>query len=132
MDDVMAILIEVAPGELIDKLTILEIKKANITDPSKLRNVQHEYDVLAQVLSEQVPSSESLTGLTAELKAINEELWKIEDVIRDCERDRDFGPKFIELARAVYHTNDRRAAVKRQINVLLDSPIIEEKSYAAY
>jgi hypothetical protein len=132
MDDAMAILIEVAPGELIDKLTILEIKKANITDPAKLRNVQHEYDVLAQVLSEQVPSSESLTGLTAELKAINEELWKIEDVIRDCERDRDFGPKFIELARAVYHTNDRRAAVKRQINVLLDSPIIEEKSYAAY
>jgi len=128
----MAILIEVAPGELIDKLTILEIKKANITDPAKLRNVQHEYDVLARVLAEQVPSSEALTGLTAELKAINGELWKIEDEIRDCERDRDFGPKFIELARAVYHTNDRRAAVKRQINELLDSPIIEEKSYAAY
>jgi hypothetical protein len=132
MDDVMAILIEVAPGELIDKLTILEIKKANIIDPAKLRNVQHEYDVLARVLSEQVPSSEALTGFTADLKAINEDLWKIEDDIRDCERDRDFGAKFIELARAVYHTNDRRAAVKRQINELLDSPIIEEKSYAAY
>ena len=128
----MAILIEIAPGELIDKLTILEIKKANITDPAKLRNVQHEYDVLFRVLTEQVPPSADLTGLTAQLKAINEELWKIEDDIRDCERARDYGQRFIELARAVYHTNDRRAAVKRRINELLDSAIIEEKSYAAY
>jgi hypothetical protein len=128
----MAILIEVAPGELIDKLTILEIKKANIADPAKLRNVQHEHDVLARVLAEQVPSSDALTALTADLKAINESLWKIEDDIRDLERARDFGGSFIELARAVYHTNDRRAAVKRQINELLDSEIVEEKSYAAY
>ena len=128
----MAILIEVAPGELIDKLTILEIKKANIGDPAKLRNVEHEYGVLSRVLAEQVPPSADLTALTAELKAINESLWKIEDDIRDLERARDFGPAFIELARAVYHTNDRRAAVKRRINELLDSPILEEKSYAAY
>ncbi|EWY41299.1 hypothetical protein N825_27515 [Skermanella stibiiresistens SB22] len=128
----MAILIEVAPGELIDKLTILEIKKANIADPAKLRNVQHEHDVLARVLAEQVPSSDALTALTADLKAINESLWRIEDDIRDLERARDFGGPFIELARAVYHTNDRRAAVKRQINELLDSEIVEEKSYAAY
>ena len=128
----MAILIEVAPGELIDKLTILEIKKANIGDPAKLRNVEHEYDVLSRVLAEQVPASADLTALTAELKAINESLWKIEDDIRDLARARDFGAAFIELARAVYHTNDRRAAVKRRINELLDSPILEEKSYAAY
>jgi hypothetical protein len=115
----MAILIEVAPGELIDKMTILEIKKANISDPAKLRNVSHEYDVLARVLA-------------AQLKANNESLWKIEDDIRDLERARDFGPAFIENARAVYFTNDRRAAVKRQINELLDSAIVEEKSYAAY
>jgi hypothetical protein len=125
----MAILIEVAPGELIDKLTILEIKKANITDPAKLSNVSHEYDVLARVLADQVPPSETLT---AQLKAINESLWKIEDDIRDLERARDFGKDFIELARAVYFTNDRRAAVKRRINELLDSTIVEEKSYAAY
>jgi hypothetical protein len=84
------------------------------------------------VLTEQVPPSADLTDLTAQLKAINEELWKIEDDIRDCERARDYGQRFIELARAVYHTNDRRAAVKRRINELLDSAIIEEKSYAAY
>ena len=84
----MAILIEVAPGELIDKLTILEIKKANISDPAKLRNVSHEYDVLARVLTEQVPASDTLTDLTAQLKAINESLWKIEDDIRDLERAR--------------------------------------------
>ena len=128
----MAILIEVAPGELIDKLTILEIKKANISDPAKLRNVSHEYDVLARVLAEQVPESDTLTDLTAQLKEINESLWKIEDDIRDLERARDFGLAFVENARAVYFTNDRRAAVKRQINELLDSAIVEEKSYAAY
>jgi hypothetical protein len=128
----MAIKIDVAPGEVLDKLTILEIKKANIKDPAKLRNVEHEYDVLSRTLAEQVADTAALQALRARLKEINETLWRIEDDIRDQERAKDFGPRFIELARAVYHTNDERAAVKRQINELLDSDIIEEKSYAAY
>jgi Family of unknown function (DUF6165) len=128
----MAIKIDVAPGEVLDKLTILEIKKANIKDPAKLRNVEHEYGVLSRTLAEQVADTAALQALRARLKEINETLWRIEDDIRDQERAKDFGPRFIELARAVYHTNDERAAVKRQINELLDSDIIEEKSYAAY
>ncbi|HSK41979.1 MAG TPA: DUF6165 family protein [Arenibaculum sp.] len=128
----MAIKIDVAPGELIDKLTILEIKKANIEDPAKLRNVAHEYDVLTRTLEAEVEETADLLELRSQLKAINETLWRIEDDIRDHERNRDFGAGFIELARAVYHTNDKRAAVKRRINELLDSDIIEEKSYAAY
>lgn len=128
----MAIKIDVAPGELIDKITILEIKKANITDPAKRRNVAHELAVLTRTLDAEVPASEPLRELRAQLKAINETLWQIEDDIRDHERKKDFGPRFIELARAVYRTNDQRAAVKRQINELLQSDIIEEKSYAAY
>lgn len=128
----MAIKIDVAPGEVLDKLTILEIKKANITDPAKLRNVEHEYDVLSRTLAEQVADTAELRELRARLKAINETLWKIEDDIRDEERAKNFGPRFVELARSVYRTNDERAAVKRQINVLLESDIVEEKSYAAY
>ncbi len=128
----MVITIEISPGELIDKLTILEIKKANLTDPDKLRNTIYEYELLSGRLADAVTPGEALDGLRAELKAINEALWRIEDDIRDCERDRDFGPRFIELARAVYHTNDRRAAVKRRINEILNSAIMEEKSYAAY
>ena len=128
----MPILIEVAPGELIDKLTILEIKQANIADPAKRRNIDHEYAVLQQALAQSVPPVPGLDALTAALKAVNQELWRIEDEIRDHERAGDFGAGFIALARAVYHTNDRRAALKRRINELLDSPILEEKSYAAY
>lgn len=128
----MSIKIDVAPGEVLDKLTILEIKKANIKDPGKLRNVGHEYDVLSRTLAEQVADTAELQALRARLKEINETLWRIEDDIRDQERAKDFGPRFVELARAVYHTNDERAAIKRQINELLDSDIVEEKSYAAY
>jgi septal ring factor EnvC (AmiA/AmiB activator) len=128
----MAMKIDVAPGELIDKLTILEIKAANISDPGKLRNVRHEYEVLSRALDGEIEQTAELAELRAELKAINETLWRIEDDIRDCERAKDFGAAFIELARSVYHTNDRRAAVKRRINELLDSDIVEEKSYAAY
>lgn len=128
----MAIKIDVAPGEVLDKLTILEIKKANIKDAAKLRNVEHEYDVLSRTLAEQVADTAALQALRARLKEINETLWRIEDDIRDQERAKDFGPRFIELARAVYRTNDERAAVKRQINDLLGSDIVEEKSYADY
>ncbi|WP_207477597.1 DUF6165 family protein [Arenibaculum pallidiluteum] len=128
----MGIQIEVAPGELIDKLSILEIKLERIGDEAKRRNVAIEFDILTRALEESVEDSQALNALRAELKSINEALWVIEDEIRECERAKDFGPEFIRLARAVYHTNDRRAEVKRQINDLLGSEIREEKSYAPY
>ena len=126
------ILVEIAPGELIDKITILEIKSERIADAGKVKNVRVELDVLAAARDAALAASAELTDLTAQLKQVNEALWDIEDAIRDCERGQDFGPKFIELARSVYHSNDRRAALKRQINELLGSKLIEEKSYAAY
>jgi len=126
------ILVEIAPGELIDKITILEIKSERIADAGKLKNVRVELDVLAAARDAAMAASAELAELTAQLKQVNEALWEIEDAIRDCERGQDFGPKFIELARSVYHSNDRRAALKRQINELLGSKLIEEKSYAAY
>ncbi|HPM81110.1 MAG TPA: DUF6165 family protein [Candidatus Anammoximicrobium sp.] len=126
------ILVEVAPGELIDKITILQIKSERITDADKLRNVRIELEVLEAARDGAMPATGELGELTAQLKQVNEALWEIEDAIRDCEREQDFGPKFVELARSVYHSNDRRAALKRQINELLRSKLIEEKSYAAY
>ena len=126
------ILVEIAPGELIDKITILEIKSERITDAGKLKNVRVELQVLEAARDAAMAASAELADLTAQLKQVNEALWEIEDAIRDCERGQDFGPKFIELARSVYHSNDRRAALKRQINELLGSKLIEEKSYAAY
>lgn len=124
--------VEVSAGELIDKITILEIKTERIADPDKVANVQRELRSLTTARHEALPSSPELDALTAELRRINERLWEIEDDIRDCERKRDFGERFIELARAVYRTNDRRAAAKRQINELLGSRLVEEKDYAAY
>jgi hypothetical protein len=127
-----AIRIEVGPGELIDKLTILEIKQARIGDPAKLANVTTELSSLRRTRDETIAPSPALDALTAELKRINQQLWDIEDDIRACERAQDFGPRFVALARAVYHHNDQRAASKRRINELLSSTIVEEKSYAAY
>ncbi len=124
--------VEIAPGELIDKITILEIKKERITDPDKLENVTIEWDTLTAALKANVAGSDDLSALSAALKGVNEALWDIEDDIRDCERASDFGDKFIELARSVYITNDKRAALKRDINDLLGSRLVEEKSYAAY
>ncbi len=132
MTQATPILVEVAPGELIDKITILQIKTERIDDADKVKNVRIELEVLETARDNVIPSSEELDRLTAELKTVNEALWEIEDDIRDCERDKDFGPKFIELARSVYRTNDRRAAAKREINELLGSKIVEEKSYADY
>ena len=119
-------------GELIDKIAILEIKSERLTDEGKIANVRRELDELAAVRERHFPAHAGLAALAAELKAINEELWVIEDDIRDCERAKDFGPRFIELARAVYVTNDRRAASKRKVNDLLGSALVEEKSYAPY
>lgn len=125
----MTIKVEVGEGELIDKITILEVKLARISDPAKLKNVRHEYEVLEATAKAEIPPSVELGALRAELKSINEDLWVIEDDIRICEKRSDFGEEFIRLARAVYFTNDRRAAVKRKINDLLGASIVEEKSY---
>jgi hypothetical protein len=123
---------EIAPGELIDKITILQIKSERIGDPGKLQNVRVELEVLAAARDAAMPASLELAELAVQLKQVNEELWDIEDAIRDCEREQDFGPRFIELARSVYRSNDQRAALKRQINERLGSKLVEEKSYAAY
>ena len=132
MSEAKAILVEIAPGELIDKITILLIKSERIDDPGKIENVRVELQVLEEARDSAVAASPELDRLTAELKSVNEALWEIEDDIRDCERNKDFGPKFVELARSVYRSNDRRAAAKREINELLGSKLIEEKSYAEY
>lgn len=124
--------VEVSPGELIDKITILEIKQERIADPQKLANVGKELELLTTTRDQTLESSETLERLTCELKAVNEQLWDIEDEIRDCERNQDFGERFIALARSVYRSNDRRAALKYDINRALNSQLFEEKSYAGY
>jgi hypothetical protein len=128
----MKIHVDIAPGELIDKLTILEIKLEKIKDGRKLANIRSEYADLMRVFRSSIVETSRLTTLTAELKRINAALWEIEDHIRDQERAGTFGQAFVDLARSVYRTNDLRAATKREINELLNSAIIEEKSYSSY
>ncbi len=128
----MSVLVPVSWGEIIDKITILEIKAERLTDAAKLANVNKELGELVAVREREFPAHAGLAVLSAELKAINEALWVIEDDIRDCERAKDFSQKFIDLARAVYVTNDQRAASKRKVNDLLGSALVEEKSYAPY
>lgn len=123
------IMTEIGSGELIDKITILEIKSDRISDLEKLKNVAHELSVLSATRDAHLSGIDGLGDLTKQLKAINEALWEIEDDIRACEAKKDFGQEFIDLARAVYITNDKRAAIKKQINLLTGATIIEEKSY---
>ncbi|WP_448208714.1 DUF6165 family protein [Azospirillum sp. sgz302134] len=125
-------LVEIAIGELIDKITILQIKSEHITDPEKRKNVLFEIEILDKARRECVPESAELVQLEAELKAVNQQIWDIEDAVRDCERNKRFDDHFVALARSVYKTNDKRAAVKKKINELFNSRIVEEKSYAAY
>lgn len=127
----MAIMTPISAGELIDKLTILRVKAERI-GAEKRANVLHELSLLEAVAKAEIPVSERIEALTAELTAINAALWDIEDGKRDCERRGDFGDCFVALARAVYKENDRRAAVKRAINEAAGSDIVEEKSYAPY
>lgn len=127
-----SILVPVSPGELIDKITILEIKRERIADTSKHENVKRELALLADLLACQIPDSDALTQLIVQLTSVNATLWQIEDDIRLCERDQTFGRRFIELARSVYVNNDRRAQLKREINELLVSELSEEKSYTDY
>jgi hypothetical protein len=126
----MIILIPVSIGELVDKITILQIKMQNITDEKKLINVKNELDKLQDALLRL-----KLPDLTAQIKALydtNDKLWKVEDNIRLKESKKSFGPGFVDLARSVYILNDKRAAIKREINVLVGSDLIEEKSYEQY
>jgi hypothetical protein len=124
-------LIETAPGDVIDRLTILELKLQNIADPAKLGPVQLEYDKLGTALAAASPIP-GVEALRAALKEVNAALWQVEDDLRDCERAGNFGPRFIELARSVYRHNDRRCALKRRINDAAGSALTEVKSYAPY
>jgi hypothetical protein len=124
--------VPISPGELIDKITILQIKSARIADPVKVANVRNELAQLEQTWRESPFSTSDVDVEWAALRRINEKLWDVEDQLRDKERVRTFDQEFIDLARAVYFTNDERATVKREINTKLGSKIVEEKSYAAY
>ena len=124
--------VPVSPGEVLDKITILEIKSERMTDPQKLVNVRLELQLLTRTWREAVTEDDTVQRIHAELKHINEALWVIEDDIRDKERLKEFDDRFIELARSVYVTNDQRAAAKKALNLHLGSEIIEEKSYQDY
>ena len=125
--------IEVSNGELLDKLSILELKMVNITDTNKLVNIKKEFDELLPLAEELFESNGSeLQNYYLELASINGKLWDIEDDIRECEKNQEFRNKFVELARAVYITNDKRCKVKKEINILTVSGLIEEKSYKDY
>lgn len=128
----MTVMVPVSWGEVIDKITILEIKSRRLTDETKLANVRRELDLLRTVRDREFRGNARLSELAAALEHINERLWIIEDDIRDCERRKDFGSHFVELARSVYVSNDERSALKRKINELAGSELTEEKSYAAY
>lgn len=121
--------IEVSNGEIADKLTIIEIKLKHIKDEEKLKNLRNEYAVLDEAVSKIIKKDHEYYK---ELLKINQELWDIEDLIRDLERDKNFGDEFVKTARAVYFTNDKRSEVKRQINELTGSNLVEEKSYQKY
>lgn len=123
--------VPVSWGELIDKITILQIKAERIDDGEKRANVRHELVLLTEKLAP-VEGHGGVQGIMGELREVNTSLWEIEDEIRDCEHAGDFGERFVSLARSVYVTNDRRADLKRRINIELGSSIIEEKSYRPY
>jgi hypothetical protein len=128
----MSISVKISSGELLDKITILVIKLEKMSDPAKLSNVRKEYDLLMDVYRNEIVESHDLIVLRDRLKQLNERIWDTEDEIRDFERRKDFGERFVELARSAYLTNDRRSSTKREINDLLKSTLVEEKSYSAY
>jgi len=125
--------VEVSNGELLDKLSILELKLKNIKDDKKLINIKNEHGGLSPLCNNLFNNyGNELRSLYVKLSEINAELWKIEDDIRECERNKDFGDEFVRLARAVYFTNDKRSDVKKSINLLTESGFVEEKSYEDY
>ena len=123
------ILAPISTGELLDKITILEIKAQRITDAGKLRNVDKELTTLRAVIGEFVVLDDLGLGLMDELREINNALWDVEDKLREYETRQDFGEHFIRLARSVYISNDKRALVKKKLNELTGSVLVEEKSY---
>ena len=129
----MKILAEISVGELFDKITILNIKTKKIQDSEKLMNIKNELNFLTNQASNiKVKDQESLNKNINKLQSINEELWDIENYKRECEANKDFGEKFIELSRDVHFKNDIRAQIKKEINLLTDSIIVEEKEYSKY
>jgi len=126
------IAVPISPGELLDKITILRIKSARMQDAAKLVNVRHELQLLEQTWRAVLPAGIELRSEEQALEAVNAKLWDVEDLLRDQEAEKRFDAKFIELARAVYFTNDERAAIKKRINVKLGSALVEEKSYRPY
>jgi len=126
------IIVEVSIGELLDKISILEIKLEKIKDPQKLKFITNEHSILKNQLDNNVESNNKLNELFQSLKEINTRLWKIEDDKRQCEKDKDFGEKFIKLSRDVHFLNDDRAQIKLEINNLTGSTIKEIKEYTSY
>ena len=122
--------VPIATGELIDKITILEIKLARISDPVKTANVRAELALLSERRDSSLTPTALVEELTARLKTVNEHLWELEDRIRESDRQQDYGPSFVQLARGIFHSNDERAAIKREINLASGSRLMEEKSYA--
>ncbi len=128
----MQLQVPVSVGEVLDKITILQIKLAHISDAAKRVNIQNELDALLPLVAGDAFTTDQMQGLMAELKAVNEALWDIEDDIREKEAAKSFDAEFIRLARAVYVTNDKRAEIKKQINLATGSALVEEKSYETY
>ena len=126
------IIVEVSTGELLDKISILEIKQDKIKDPKKLKFISNEYSILKDQLEKNVKSDDKLNDLYKSLKQINSKLWDIEDDKRKCEKDKDFGEKFIKLSRDVHFLNDDRAKIKEEINIYTGSKIKEIKEYTNY
>ena len=124
--------VHISWGELFDKITILQIKLENLTSKNALENVEQELKKLQSILTQNGPKTMETIRLEGELRQINQQLWGIEDKIRDKERTNSFDDEFIQLARSVYITNDERSRIKRKINELLGSELVEEKSYAEY
>ena len=128
----MQLQVPVSVGEVLDKITILQIKLEHISDANKRVNIQNELDALLPLVAGDGFTTVEMQGLMAELKSVNEALWDIEDDIREKEAAKSFDAEFIKLARAVYVTNDKRAEIKKQINLVTGSALIEEKSYETY
>ena len=128
----MVINVPISWGDLVDKITILEIKMDRIHDEKKRDNIDKELQALKIVFDQGCKCPEKIKQVKAKLRGVNEQLWDIEDDIRKCEREKDFSQRFIDLARSVYMSNDRRAALKREINFILKSELLEEKSYEDY
>ena len=128
----MQLQVPVSVGEVLDKITILQIKLAHISDAAKRANIQNELDALLPLVAGDAFTTDQMQALMAELKSVNGALWDIEDDIREKEAAKSFDAEFIRLARAVYITNDKRAEIKKQINLATGSALVEEKSYESY